>query len=192
MRTPLLFIVVLVSILTILYLAVIQQIDSTMAVGFIALIVSLVSPFILYTNRLETNRPIVTVLLESDAGNVATPLTLWIYNTGNTPALDVTLNADEKDIINVLDEKVLNKYKNDVYRCLSKENIIPVIHNGASVDNAFGILSKNENNTFKLKSKIPIVIRYKDIYGYSYMQRQVLIIKITSNFAGSGWSKAKS
>jgi len=166
--------------------------DVSVVVSLIALAASFSTILVLYRNRLETNRPIVTVLLESTAGNVATPLTLRVYNTGNTPALDVRLSADEKDIINALDKKVLNKYKKDVYQCLSKENIISVLHNGANVHNAFGILSKNENNTFKLKSKIPIVIKYKNLYGHTYKQKQVLIIKITDNFAGSGWSKVNS
>lgn len=130
----------------------------SIVVSLFALAASLGTILVLYRNRLETNRPIVTVLLESDVGNVASPLTLRVYNTGNTPALDVTLDANEKDIAKALDEKAANEYKNDVYRCLSKENIIPVIYNGSNVYNAFGILSKNENNTFKLKSKIPIVV----------------------------------
>ncbi len=166
--------------------------DISIVIGLIALAASFSTILVLYRNRLETNRPIVIALIESDAGNIATPLTLRVYNTGNTPALDVRLSADKKDIINALDEKVLNKYKNDVYQSLSEENIIPVIHNGANVHNAFGILSKNENNTFKLKSKIPIVIKYKNIYGHTYKQKQILIIKITDNFAGSGWNKVRS
>ena len=166
--------------------------DISIVIGLIALAASFSTILVLYRNRLETNRPIVTVLLESDAGNVATPLTLRVYNTGNTPALNVTLDASIEDINKALDEKVSNTYKNDVYQSLSKENIIPVIHNGANVHNAFGILSKNENNTFKLKSKIPIVIKYENLYGHTYTQKQTLIVKITENFAGSGWGKAKS
>ncbi|MCK5678725.1 MAG: hypothetical protein KAH72_09660 [Flavobacteriaceae bacterium] len=158
-------------------------------ISLIALVASFFTILVLYRNRLETNRPIVTVLLESNTGNIATPLTLRVYNTGYTPALDVTLSANEEDIINALDEKVVNKYKTDVYKCLSKENMIPIIHNGANVSYAFGILSENESNTFKLKSKIPIVIKYKSLYGHSYKQKQILIIQITDNFAGSGWSK---
>lgn len=163
----------------------------SIVVSLFALAASLVTILVLYRNRLETNRPIVTVLLESEAGNIASPLTLRVYNTGNTPALDVTLAANEKDIANALDEKVSHHYENDVYRCFSKDNIIPVIHNGSSVHNAFGILSKGENNTLKLKSKIPIVIKYKNIYGHTYKQKQMLVIKLTENFAGSGWKKSK-
>ncbi len=46
MRTPLLFIVVLLSIIFIVYLVITSQINPAIAVSFIALIISLVSPFI--------------------------------------------------------------------------------------------------------------------------------------------------
>ena len=162
----------------------------TTIISFIALFVSVGTMFVLHKNRLETNRPIVTALLESDSGNIATPLTLTVYNTGATPALDVTLDADIKDIDKALVGSAPEVYKKAIYKSLSKENIIAVIHNNSSVDNSFGLLSQNEENTFNLHAKIPIVIKYKSLYGHVYTQKQTLIIKIMDNFAGSGWGKA--
>jgi len=157
--------------------------------SFIAILVSIGTAILLYRNRVETNRPIVTVLLESDSGNIATPLTIRIYNTGNTPALDITLDAYKKDIDKALVDSVLEVHKKMIFKSLSKENIIPVIHNNSSVHNSFGLISNNEDNVFHLNSKIPIIIKYKDIQGRSYHQSQTLIIKITDNFAGSCWTE---
>ena len=158
-------------------------------ISFIALFVSVGTMFVLHKNRLETNRPVVTVLLESDSGNIATALTIKVYNTGNTPALDITLDADKKDIEKAIVESAPEVHKKAIYKSLSKENIIPVLHNSSNVHNSFGLLSNNENNVFKLNSKIPIKIEYTNIYGHKYLQYQVLTMKITDNFADSGWKK---
>ena len=158
-------------------------------ISIIALFISLGSAYILYRNRIESNRPIVTVKLESECYDLVTPLTLKLYNTGLTPAIDVTLEANEDDILKSFATDVPEIFKKEVLRCFTKENIIPIIHNNDSVKNGFGVLSNDKNNTFKLKSKIPVVIKYKSLYGYSYTQKQILVIKITENFAGSGWKK---
>lgn len=162
---------------------------SAIIISSIALILSFGTMMVLYRNRLETNRPVVTVLLESDTGNIATPLTIKVYNTGNTPALDITLDADKKDIDKALAENASEVYKKVIHKSLSKENIISVIHNNSSVSNSFGIISNNIENTFNLNAEIPIIIKYKNLYGHEYTQRQTLIIKIMDNFAGSGWKK---
>lgn len=92
----------------------------------IALFISFGTMWVLYKNRLETNRPIVTALFESDSSDIATPLTLKLYNTGATPALDVTLSADKKDINAAIAENAPEVYKKEIYRCLSKDNVIPI------------------------------------------------------------------
>ncbi len=160
-------------------------------ISLISLIVSFIAMYVVYKNRLETNRPIVTALLESNAKNIATALTLRLYNTGATPALDITIEAKKEDIEKAFIENAPEEYKKDVFRSLSGDNVIPLILNNSSVQNAFGILSDNENNTFKLKSRIPIVIKYKNLYGHTYKQKQTLIIRITDYFAGSGWEVTK-
>ena len=86
----------------------------------LALLLSFGTMIVLYRNRLETNRPVVTVLLEGDAGNTSTPLTIKVYNTGNTPALDVELKADSAEIDKVIADNAPEVYKKDIYACFSK------------------------------------------------------------------------
>ncbi len=164
---------------------------TSITISIVALFISIGTAYILHKNRLEANRPIVTAKLESECNDLITALTIRLYNTGLTPALDITLEANEDDILKAFVVGVSDISKKEVLRCLTKENTIPIIHNNDSVENGFGVLSNNSNNTFKLKSEIPITIKYKSLYGYSYVQKQTLIIKITDNFAGSGWKKDK-
>jgi len=163
-----------------------------MTISLIAIFISIGTAYILHKNRLESNRPIVTAKLESVCHDLVTALTIKLYNTGLTPAIDVTLEANKNDIFKSFAKNVPDIFKKEVLRCLTKENIIPLIHNNDSVENRFGILSNDENNTFKLKSKIPVIIKYKSLYGYPYTQKQTLVIEITNNFAGSGWKKETS
>ncbi len=163
---------------------------SEIDIGLLALAVSLTTILVLYINRLETNRPIVTAKLEN-YGNTSSFLTLKLSNTGNTPAFDVILSAEKKDIEKALDKDAPEEYKKIIYKCLSKDNIIPIIHNNSSEKNLFGLLSNDKNNTFNLNAKIPITIKYKSIYKFqsSYTQKQILVIKLTDYFAGFGWEK---
>jgi len=121
-----------------------SPIELNSLISSISLLISISALLILHKNRVEMSRPIVTVLLESDVGNISTPLTLRVYNTGVTPALNIRIYANKEDIFNALDKKEDNKYKDIIYTCLSKENIIPVLQNGANVYNAFGLLSNNK------------------------------------------------
>ena len=159
-------------------------------ISSIALLVSFGTMWVLYKNRIETNRPIVTVLLESDAGDVS-PLTIKVYNTGSTPALDVVLEADKEDLDKIVLENAPEILKKDIYKCFAPENTIPVLHNDSYVENAFGLLSNNEDNVLKLFSKLPITIRYKNLYGHIFIQKQILIMKTMNSFAGSAWRKRK-
>ena len=160
-------------------------------ISLLALATSFITILVLYANRVETNRPIVTAKLESNSGNISTPLTLKLYNTGNTPAFNISLSANKRDIEKALVKDTPEIFKKEIYRCLSEDNIIPIIHNNSSVENSFGLLSNDKNNVFQLNAKIPIVIKYHSIYKFSlrYKQKQILVIKITENFAGSGWKK---
>jgi len=188
MKSKFLYILTIGSIIVIIYLQENNLISSSIGISYIALIVSLFSPFILYTNRLETNRPIVTVSLEEyNGGSLATPLNLKIYNMGNTPAIDVVLYSNKDDIDKILNNNINNELSDNVYKCLSKDNIIPIIYSKTNVVNAFGILTKESNTTFHCDSKIKINIFYKDIYGNNYKYYQILPIKPTKSFAELSW-----
>ena len=67
--------------------------------------------------------------------------------------------------------------------------MIPVLHNNGYVENAFGLLSNDGDNTLIVDSKLSIVIEYRNLYGHRYTQNQTLIMKPMDNFAGSIWKK---
>ena len=138
---------------------------------------------------METNRPIVTVLLEGDVGNISTALTIKVYNTGNTPALDVELKADKDCIDKIVVDTAPEVFKKDIYACFSKKNTILVLHNNSYVENAFGLISDNADNTLKCGEELPITIEYKNLYGHRYIQKQTLKMQAMDNFAGSTWTK---
>ncbi len=188
MKSIYMYILAIGSIIAIIFLQANDQINTTIGISYIALIVSLFSPFILHRNRLETNRPIVTVLLETyKGGNISTALNLKIYNTGNTPAINVVLRGNKDDISKSLNSTTENKFSDTIYACLSEDNIIPIIHNNNNVVNSFGLISQDNNQTFKCGSKINLKISYQDIYGHKYKHNQILTIQDTTNFAGTGW-----
>jgi hypothetical protein len=161
-------------------------------ISSLALIISFGTMWVLYKNRLESNRPIVTALVEGDVGNISTPMTLKIYNTGNTPALDVRLKTDKEKLKEIIIDRAPNTFVNDIYKSFSEDRVIPVLHNGSYVENAFGVISDNENSTLKCGSSIDIEIEYKNLYGHTYRQKQKLRITPINNLTGTLWKKGRS
>lgn len=138
----------------------------------------------------ESNRPIVTAeIVTASAGNVATTFNLAVHNTGNRPATNVRLQADETQLNAAISANAKASMKQEILRCFSDEGRIPLLHHQSRKTNGFGICSTNEaENVLVYKSVIPITITYDDLYGKKYKTKQDLIVKDSEYFAGSGWS----
>ena len=149
----------------------------------VSLLISIIALHLSAKNWKESNRPIVTATFDTNTGNVSTTIEIALFNTGNRPALDVVLYADKRDIEKILDKNAPQLYKDNIYKIFSGKNIIPIIHNNSNLKSAFGIASKEENNTFVWKSKIKFLIKYKDLNGKEYQTKQILQIKNYSGFS---------
>jgi len=149
---------------------------------------------LIFTRRswFESNRPIVSAEIAThDGGNVAIMYNLIVHNTGNRPAVDIHLIAQKSNIDLAITKTATSHSSDEIRRCFSTYATIPLLHQGKSTINAFGATSSiPEQNVLVIDSKIPIQIRYKDLNGKSYTSTQVLIVKDSDWFAGSGWERS--
>lgn len=163
-------------------------------VPVISLVLSVVA--LLFTRRswYETNRPIVTAeIVTNSGGSMATAFDLAIHNTGNRPAVNIQLIASESDINQTLEASAPSHLVAEIHRCFSERAIIPLLQQGQSSRNGFGATSHLPNaNALKMHSKLPICIKYLDITGKRYTTNQILIVKDTTWFAGSGWERSNA
>lgn len=147
---------------------------------------------LIFTRRtwFESNRSIVTAeIVTASAGNVATAFDLVVHNTGNRPATDVRLRADEAMLKAAISANANAIFEREILRCFSEDGRIPLLHHQSKKTNGFGVCSTNESeNVLNYKSTIPITITYSDLYGHKYKGKQDLMVKDSEYFAGSGWS----
>jgi hypothetical protein len=147
---------------------------------------------LIFTRRtwFESNRPIVTAeIVTASAGNVATAFNLVVHNTGNRPATNVCLRADESQLEAAISASANAVLKQEILRCFSEDGRIPLLHHQTTKTNGFGVCSTNEaENVLNYRSVISITITYRDLYGKRYKSKQDLVVKDSEYFAGSGWS----
>jgi hypothetical protein len=163
-------------------------------------IATIISPILsglsLYFTRrfwFATNRPIVCVkIMTEQSGNRNNCYNLVIFNTGNRPALNVRLYAEEKDINNILVENINPKEEslvNGIKRCFSRDTFIPLLINGENVSNSFGTTGRD--GVLIYKSKLKIKINYEDFHKKKYSYEQILVVTTSEAFADSSWIKSK-
>lgn len=165
-----------------------------LVISIIASVLSLISLFISVKLWRSANRPIISLRVTSNgsAGNVATPLTLVVENTGNRPALHVSLSVERNDLDAVLvcgEDAVLRK---EVYKIFSDRAEIAMLPNGKSVSNAFGLLSQREDCTWKINSRLGVDVTYRDLDGRKYKDRVPLVINDNDHFAGGAWNSSRN
>lgn len=139
----------------------------------------------------ESNRPIVTAeIVTHGAGNMAIAFDLVVHNTGNRPAVAIRLEACESDLNRALNNGAPTPLAAEIRRCFSDRAAIPLLHQGKSAQNGFGATSSLPSaNALVINSEIPIRILYKDLNGRTFKSKQTLVVKDSTWFAGSGWSK---
>ena len=163
--------------------------ETSIVISFIAVLVSLLSYLFAKRSWYETYRPTVTAKIETNtSGNLATAFNIVVYNTGNRPATDIRLRADEKVLEKAFEENVSEAMKSEITACFSDKGTIPLLHSGNSTLNGFGIASRNES-TLKYGSQIPITVEYKDLNRRKFKSKQTLIFRDSTFFAGSGWAR---
>lgn len=156
---------------------------------------SLVTALICFnTTRLwkKGNRPIVSAFVENESrGNVAIMYNLVVINTGNRPALNVSLHLKLEDFKKCISQDMdMDKpVVKAILKCFSIEEAIPLIINGEKKFNCFGLTSnKPEQSIWVYGSLLPIKISYQDLEGNKYISRLTLVIKDSKTFAGTEWA----
>lgn len=167
--------------------------EGSIAVSLAALIVSILSYYFAVRSWRESYRPIVTArVVTHSSGNIGAALNLLVENTGTRPARNIRLTVDETVLNEAFDPNSANRYREGVRACFSEKFEIPVLANGASVSNAFGLISKNEQNTWQWQSRLPIRIKYEDLGGRKFKHDLNLFVANNKGFASGAWHEEKA
>lgn len=164
----------------------------SLGIATVAMVVSLVSFYFSRKSWKASNRPLVTARVTSFgmAGNVAILLSLLVENTGNRPAKNIQLSveAETLDPLFVADES--HTLRKQVETCFSDEGIIPILANGKSISNSFGMLSDDHNCTWRGRVRFDIQVFYQDLDGREFHHTNPLFTADDSGFAGGFWSRS--
>lgn len=162
-------------------------------VSTLALVVSLISLWFARKSWLQSNRPIVSAIVETHAGgNESIAYNLAVTNTGNRPAVNVLLSVDVKAIEDCMAQWV-EKIRGpgttyvQVMRCFSEEGEIPLLLNGNTMTNSFAYTTGDDHTFWRYGASLPIKISYSDLDGRKYSTSQVIRIKDSAAFAGGMW-----
>ena len=137
----------------------------------------------------QSNRPIVSALVETNSsGNIATFFDITVINSGNRPAINIELEIDDYTEFKNCIKTENNESIEDIIRCFDKNSVIPLLINGKTTTNSFGLTSvKKEQNFWNYGSNFSITIKYRDLEGNRYKSKLTLYIKDSSAFAGGSW-----
>lgn len=158
--------------------------------GLPALAISITSLIFSIISWRRANRPLVTARVTSlgMAGNVSIPLTLIVENTGNRPAKNIRLTANDDELNKHLIAPEDDVLREEVKRCFSDQAVIPVLANGKSVQNAFGYTSDQEGSTWRSHARFNAQLTYEDIDGRKYEHTIPILISDNDSFAGGEWT----
>ncbi len=158
----------------------------------ISAIVALITTFLtLYFTRrfwLLTHRPIITAeIVESASGVGVAVFDLAIYNSGNRPAININISAENKDLEKIFTENASESGKETTREVFSPSNKIALLLNGKNTKTHFGAFSNIGCNADILiyEAELPIHITYKDIEGRDYNENMVLYIRAAEGFGGA-------
>ncbi|AOR62958.1 Hypothetical protein Y17_3096 [Pectobacterium wasabiae CFBP 3304] len=129
----------------------------------LALVLSVFS--FLFTRRswLQSNRSIVSVVVETHGGgNELIAYNLVLSNTVNRPATNVRIRVKEIDIDACISEwvkshKIKNATYSGVMRCFSNDGEIPLLLNGKSMINPFGYTRRDQQTFWCYEANLPVV-----------------------------------
>jgi hypothetical protein len=156
-----------------------------MAISIVALAISLLSyGFAVYSWR-EANRPMVVARVTTESGgNMGISLNLLVENTGNRPAQDVELVTTEADVRSASSEATVPR---DAERCFFSGIRIPVLANGRRSTNAFWHLGQADS--WRAGAEIPVTVRYRDLNGRRFSNKQRLVLADDAGFAQTFWNE---
>jgi hypothetical protein len=158
--------------------------------GAAALVVSLLSLAFAVRAHNHSHRPLVTARITAhDGGNVAISLDLLVENSGNRPALDVFIRAEQDDLKAVMSNPD-QALPTDVVRVLSGTVAIPVLANGRIATNSFGWLGGK--SPWKAGSVLPITVSYRGLGRQRYVESMTLLLADDAGFAQSFWGNASA
>lgn len=166
----------------------------SLAIAAAALVVSLISFYFSIKSWRESNRPLITARVSSlgTGGNMAIPLSILVENTGNRPAKNIKLTVDDSILESFLIGDESSNLKEQIKRCFSSEGIIPVLANGNSVSNSFGLLSDSKDCTWKARPRFEISISYEDLDGRKFGHKNPLFVGEDRGFASGFWELSKA
>jgi hypothetical protein len=167
-------------------------------IAVFALATSLASLWFARRSWLQSNRPVVSVFVETVAGgNVSIVYNIVVANTGNRPATSIRLSARSVDLkaaqadLKASDQKT-TATSMDVVSCFSEEGVIPLLRNGDTTYNSFGYTDGGSSTFWRYGAQLPIRVSYRDLDGRLYKSHQVLRIKDSTGFAGGSWKPPRS
>ena len=162
--------------------------DPGTAIGAAALLVSSVALIVSVLAWRESNRPLVTARVTTAAsGNVAVALNLLVENTGTRPARNIQLSVAPAILDRVLSPSLDDGKRHRIADCFGPDFRIPVLANGASVTNAFGLLHGSPGATWQKLARIPITLEYEDLDGRRFKHAHELFMIDAAGFAGTFW-----
>lgn len=153
-----------------------------------ALAISILSFYFSIKSWLESNRPIVIARVTTKAGgDISTILDIIVQNVGNRPAKNINLRVQQKDLDSIILAKKGDPLRNDIEACFSAKGNIPVLENGRSVINSFGVLQQT-GSTWKINSRLNVTITYQGLGRRKFKNIVPLLITDDRGFAGGFWS----
>ncbi len=160
-------------------------------IALIALIVSAISLGASVRFWRKSFRPIVTAAVKTHfTGNELIAYDLVLLNSGTIPAKNITIKADDASLTLALGRDATPENIKRWHSCFSKENIIPILHNGDRISCSFGTTAKENTGFWKYKASIAITINYFGWFGLEYEQLQEIRIIDSNSFTGFMWAKS--
>jgi hypothetical protein len=125
-------------------------------------------------------------------GNASIPLSLVVENTGTRPAKNIRMVVDETLLNQFIVLHPSNSLTRQIRACFSSDGIIPVLANGKSVSNSFGLISDDANATWKGDPRFDIRISYQDLDGRQFRHTIPLFVKEDQGFASGFWVRSET
>lgn len=143
------------------------------------------------------NRPILSAFVQTELsdGDYFAMYNLSIINSGNRPAVNIylCLKLSDDDFKKCIKKEIDNPRVQEIRRCFTREETIPLIINGENKFRYFGSISSriSEQDIWIYGSSLPIEINYQDIEGNKYVSKFTLVVKssrTSTTFLPTEWS----
>jgi hypothetical protein len=157
------------------------------SIALVAVIVSFASLYFARRSWERSNRPLVTAFIEENGEGVA--FDLKVSNTGNRPAVDVVLSADQNAVDKLLESSAQEHQRNAVQQCFSSDSSIPVLRNGETLSTALGAYDEKQP-WLDYGAQCQVSVSYSDLEGKRYGSTIPIKVFVREGFGGSVWRKS--